>query len=276
MIQIRIDSKQHHGDYYTAKIYESPAECRAHGGVIVDYRSPECVKGTFVKSIEGLLVPVLKVAVCGMNTFIYFPKMRFNTKRKEFSYNIDLVSQPRYRLTASEKLFAGHVNGGLNIFDAAMRTWQGKKHGYYAVAIKRLFNDTDFTNYLFSIMGATLREELEARGINKGTIADEIATAITQKDSEGNSVRVPQNIRLWALGKASDVLERGGQQNGNVTNNVMLVSPQAIGDMMKAKLLPNGDDHQELASTSSNPLLEVRVSSVQDESTSEQSPEYEH
>lgn len=276
MIQIRIDSKQHHGNYYTAKIYESSAECRAHGGVIVDYRSEECVPGTYVKSIEGLLVPVLKVAKVSVNTFIYFPKLRFNTKRKHFSYNLDLVCQQRYRLTSSERLFAGHINSGLNMFDAAMRTWQGKKHGYYVVAIKRLFNDTEFTNYLFSIMGATLREELEARGINKGTIADEIAIAIKQKDSDGNPVRVPQNVRLWALGKASDVLERGGQQGGNVTNNVMIVSPDAIREQMQSKLSPNGGDHQELALTSGNPLLEVRALPEQGGQTYEEQPESEH
>lgn len=267
MIQLKVKSKQYHGDYYIAKIYETERECRAFDCTIVDYKDPAIKKGDYVKSIEGLLVPVLKVVELKSrgksNKFVYFPKLRFNTKSKVFSYNMHFVGQERYKLTPSEKLFAGHINSGLNMFEAAMKTWQGKKQNYYVVIIKRLFKDAEFTDYLFSIMSKSLREELEERGINKGTIADEIAAAITQKDKDNNPIRVPQNVRLWALGKASDLLERGSQQGGNITNNVLVVSPDAIREQMQSKLTPMRNDHQVDVSASSNLLLEATVPVVE-------------
>lgn len=232
MIQVKIKSKQYHGDYYIAKIYESRRECLSFDNIILDYRDTALAKGNYVESIEGLFVPVLKVAMVGVNRFIYFPKLRFNSKCKEFSYNLHLIGQERYKLSPSEKLFAGYISSGLNMFDAAMKVWQGKKQSYYIVVVKRLFNDVEFTEYLFSIMSKSLREELEARGINKGTIADEIASAVLQQDMvTGEKIRVPQNVRLWALGKASDVLERGGQQ-ASVTHNTLIISPDSIKQQM--------------------------------------------
>lgn len=261
MIQAKVKSKQYHGQYYIATIYESRAECISHGGVIVDYKDREqCKKGTFVESIEGYLVPVLQISLVGVNRFIYFPRLRFNAAKKVFSYNIDLLRSERYRLSFNEKLLAGYIGNGEAVIDSAMRVWPARKKGYYIVAIKRLFNNSDFTDYLFNVMGNTLREELEARGINKGTIADEIASAITQKDKEGNSIRVPQNVRLWALGKASDVLERGGQQQGNITNNVLVVSPDAIRQQMQSRLSPMQTDHQALDVSSGNLALEAMAS----------------
>lgn len=279
MIQVRIKSKQYHGEYYVATIYHSKAECKSFGFTVVDYHDPLIKRGDYVECIEGLLVPVLKVTDVvvkgrGKNRFIYFPKLRFNVKNKVFSYNIDAISGDRYRLSASEKLYAGYISSGLSMFDAALKTWQGKKTGYYIVAIKRLFNNADFTEYLFSIMGKTLREELEARGINKGTIADEIASAVLQQDMvTGEKIRVPQNVRLWALGKASDVLERGGQQQGNTTNNILVVSPDAIREQMQSKLSPMRTDHQELDVSSGSLALAAMALPEPYESPSSQDEE---
>lgn len=245
MIQIKVDSKRYHGEYYTAKIYESRRECINAGGTIVSYKDSAALKpGVYCESIEGLYVPVLKVATVMTKgnikqTFIYFPKLRLNQRKREFSYNIDLVSNPRYRLTYNERTFAMRIAGGQDVFGAAVVIWQGKKVPYYYATIKRLFKDTEFTTYLFEIMAKSLREELEELGVTKATIANEIAKAVLERDPEtGEKVRVPQNIRLWGLNKASDLLERQPMSTTNNLTGTFNINPTAILQAMTT-LSPN-------------------------------------
>lgn len=245
MIQIKVDSKRYHGEYYTAKIYESRRECINAGGTIVDYKDLAALKsGVYCESIEGLCVPVLKISTVnvtgrGKHTYIYFPRLRMSQRKAEFSYNIDLVSNPRYRLTYNEKAFAMRIAGGQEVFEAATVIWQGKKVPYYYATVKRLFKDTEFTNYLFEIMAKSLREELEELGVTKATIANEIAKAVLERDPEtGEKVRVPQNIRLWGLNKASDLLERQPVSTTNNLTGTFNINPTAILQAMTT-LSPN-------------------------------------
>ncbi len=274
MKTVKVKSKQYHGDYYNAVIYESPGECK---GTIVDYKSltTDNYKGTFCVSIEGLVVPVLKVTSVkskyGTNVWIYFPKLRLNQKKGTFSYNIDIVQQDRYQLNYKEKMFAGLVLAGLNAFEAAKRTWAGKKDNYYLKVIKRLFNTYDFIEYLFTLMNKSFKQELIDRGITKGTIADKVAEFITgiriDYDKETGKaietpVRVPQNLALWALNKASDLLERGSSNdtpnNGTFGNdedsdNAPALSPAA----MKALMAKNMTTETPTNHTASDQMLKV-------------------
>lgn len=246
MIQIRIKSKQCYGGYWVATIFHTRNECLRLGHTIVNIEDlTEESKGCYVESIEGYLVPVLKVVKVRLETWIYFPRMRHN-KKKKFSYNIELVQGERYRLTAHERLYAVKLAAGGSIHEALQEVYPNKVKGYYKATIKRLFNTADFNEFLFTTMSDTLKAELEKRGITKGTIADKIAEFITgtrlnEETGEMVSVRVPQNLALWALNKASDVLEKKDhtveQQPG--ANNFFVLQQQLMMQKVGAIESPN-------------------------------------
>lgn len=268
MIKLTVQMKDSHGGYRIYEIYESEAECLAYGKEIVELkgRISELKPGRYVKCIEGYYVPLLKVLTIGRynQTFVFFPRKRHNLRHKEFSYNLDFVSKLRFRLTYNEKLFVAHLHGGLTAWEAAVAVWKGKDERYLRSTIRNLFFRMEFVEYLYYTMGTSIKERLIANGITEDTIADKMTEFITGErlDKETGamvSVRVPQNLQLWALNKAVDLFDQPIQTQ---KNQGTLPNQQIIMNSIMLKQSPNQQISDGLDASKS---LEGHVLGTQDE-----------